>query len=101
MEIAERDKTSQTRLLQQARYVAFVTLGLAGKAAFLGIICLLLSFAVAIGPHILLETGQVGRSFFQALGMLVFIFTFQHFYRGLLAKGLALVLSQERKNSDE
>lgn len=100
-EIADRDKATQERLLQQGRYAAFVTLGLAGRAALLGVICLLLSFAIAIGLPILLETGPIGRTLFQGLGMLVSILAFQHFYRQLLARGLALVLQQERQHTDD
>ncbi len=81
----------QEALLERARYEAFVTLNLVGKATIYLLGCLLLGFIVAISPLLL---GYHGLVFIVSLtaGILLGQFIYRRLYAKLLQKGLIQVL---------
>jgi uncharacterized membrane protein len=94
-EIAQLSKDEQRQLLEQARYTAFVTLGLSGKAALYMVVYIVLAAAIAIIPPLLFGiTNIVARGIFVMAGILCAGLFFQKLYCNLLAQGLKEVLAK-------
>lgn len=93
--IAGRDEAVQAALLEEARHEAFVTLGLAGKAAFYMVTCMLLGFAIAVAPMLLVGFKTIVQLLSLAVGLGVASYLYQRLYRRLLARGLEKVLAEQ------
>lgn len=97
-ELAHMSEREQTIFLEKARYEAFNTLGLASRAAFYMLICLLLTLVISIIPVLLLGLPNLYSLIFLAIGILLGNFLYGHLYQGLLTRGLHSLLTTRGDN---
>lgn len=98
-QIASLENSEQKTLLEQARYEAFVTLNLSGKATFYMVACMLLAIALAVLPTLLLGFNSVVQIFSLAIGLAAAGYLYQRLYRSLLLRGLENVLAKRGRQN--
>ncbi|MBA6412340.1 hypothetical protein H2508_04370 [Parahaliea sp. F7430] len=97
-EIADLDQAEQARLLEEARYEAFVGLKLAKDATLYLLLCVFLAFTLSVIPPLLLGFSISLQLICLVIGFGLSFTLYQRLYRGLLAQGLAKVLAQRKQS---
>lgn len=96
-EIRLNSKEEQEEILEKARYEAFTTLNLAGKATLYLVICVLVAFIAGSLPLFFLDFSPVVNAVSTGVGVAIAIVIYRAMYGRLLHQGVIYVLANRSR----